>query len=129
MVATGNTALAALKMMKEWGLEMNKVSFLGIIGSKKALEGIEKKYPEVEVSLIPHNTPKYGGKLIASSTLRLSMRIWLIKDMSFLGAEMLEIGCIILQSDRCWTDMVVVQARGMIHVYSWKKKKVDGVYQ
>ena len=52
MVATGNTALAALKMMKEWGLEMNKVSFLGIIGSKKALEGIEKKYPEVEVSLI-----------------------------------------------------------------------------
>lgn len=52
MVATGNTALAALKMMKEWGLEMNKVSFLGIIGSKKALEGIEKKYPEVEVSTI-----------------------------------------------------------------------------
>jgi uracil phosphoribosyltransferase len=58
MVATGNTALAALKMMKEWGLEMNKVSFLGIIGSKKALEGIEKKYPEVEVSLISHDMPK-----------------------------------------------------------------------
>jgi uracil phosphoribosyltransferase len=50
MVATGNTALAALKMMQEWGLAMDKVCFLGIIGSRKALEGIEKKYPDVHVS-------------------------------------------------------------------------------
>lgn len=50
MVATGNTALAALKMMQEWGLGMDKVAFLGIIGSRKALEGLEKKYPDVHVS-------------------------------------------------------------------------------
>ena len=51
MVATGNTALAALQMMKEWGLGMEKVCFLGIIGSRKALEGLEGKYPDVHVSL------------------------------------------------------------------------------
>jgi len=50
MVATGNTALAAMKMMKEWGLGMDKVCFLGIIGSRKALEGLEGKYPDVHVS-------------------------------------------------------------------------------
>jgi uracil phosphoribosyltransferase len=50
MVATGNTALAALQMMKEWGLGMEKVCFLGIIGSRKALEGLEGKYPDVHVS-------------------------------------------------------------------------------
>lgn len=50
MVATGNTAQAALKMMEEWGLGMDKVCFLGIIGSRKAIEGIEKKYPDVNVS-------------------------------------------------------------------------------
>jgi uracil phosphoribosyltransferase len=50
MVATGNTALAALKMMQEWGLGMDKVAFLGIIGSRKALEGLERKYPDVHVS-------------------------------------------------------------------------------
>ena len=52
MVATGNTALAALKMMQEWGLGMDKVCFLGIIASRKALEGLEKKYPDVHVSQI-----------------------------------------------------------------------------
>jgi len=51
MVATGNTALAALQMMKEWGLGMEKVCFLGIIGSRKALEGLEGKYPDLHVSL------------------------------------------------------------------------------
>jgi uracil phosphoribosyltransferase len=50
MVATGNTALAAMQMMKEWGLGMEKVCFLGIIGSRKALEGLEGKYPDVHVS-------------------------------------------------------------------------------
>jgi uracil phosphoribosyltransferase len=50
MVATGNTALAAMQMMKEWGLSMDKVCFLGIIGSRKALEGLEGKYPDVHVS-------------------------------------------------------------------------------
>jgi hypothetical protein len=50
MVATGNTALAAMQMMKEWGLGMDKVCFLGIIGSRKALEGLEGKYPDVHVS-------------------------------------------------------------------------------
>lgn len=49
MVATGNTAIAALKMMKEWGLPMEKVCFLGIIGSRKAVEEIEKKFPDVHV--------------------------------------------------------------------------------
>jgi uracil phosphoribosyltransferase len=49
MVATGNTAIAALKMMKEWGLSMEKVCFLGIIGSRKAVEEIEKKFPDVHV--------------------------------------------------------------------------------
>jgi uracil phosphoribosyltransferase len=49
MVATGNTAIAALKMMKEWGLPMDKVSFLGVIASRKALEGIEKVFPDVQV--------------------------------------------------------------------------------
>jgi uracil phosphoribosyltransferase len=49
MVATGNTAIAALKMMKEWGLPMDRVSFLGVIASRKALEGIEKVFPDVQV--------------------------------------------------------------------------------
>jgi len=51
MVATGNTAIAALKMMKEWGMAMDKVSFLGIIASQSALDSITKVFPDVEVSV------------------------------------------------------------------------------
>jgi uracil phosphoribosyltransferase len=50
MVATGGTAIAALKMMKEWGLEMDKVSFLGIIASQSAVDSITKAFPQVDVS-------------------------------------------------------------------------------
>lgn len=50
MVATGGTAIAALKMMKEWGLEMDKVSFLGIIASQSAVDHITKTFPQVDVS-------------------------------------------------------------------------------
>lgn len=55
MVATGGTAIAALKMMKEWGIEMGKVSFLGIIASQSAVDQITKVFPQVDVSqeLIP----------------------------------------------------------------------------
>ena len=53
MVATGGTAIAALKMMKEWGLEMDKVSFLGIIASQSAVDSITKAFPQVDVSHQP----------------------------------------------------------------------------
>ena len=51
MVATGGTAIAALKMMREWGLGMDKISFLGIIASKSAVESLVKAFPEVHVSV------------------------------------------------------------------------------
>jgi hypothetical protein len=37
-------------MMREWGLSMDKVSFLGIIASQSALDSIAKVFPEVDVS-------------------------------------------------------------------------------
>jgi len=70
MVATGNTALAALKMMQEWGLGMDKVCFLGIIGSRKALDGLEKKYPDVHVSQSPYNASGRGISLDESGLTR-----------------------------------------------------------
>lgn len=52
MVATGNTAIAALRMMQEWGLKMDKVSFLGIIASQSAVDTITKAFPQVDVSCL-----------------------------------------------------------------------------
>lgn len=76
MVATGGTAIAALKMMREWGLAMDKVSFLGIIASQSAVDSIVKAFPQVDVSALRRNVGslEYEADLGYSSTLRPSTR-------------------------------------------------------
>lgn len=44
MVATGNTAAAAIQTLKEWGVE--KIVFICIIGSETGLERAASEWPE-----------------------------------------------------------------------------------
>lgn len=49
MLATGNTAKAAVKMLKEAGAE--KIKYVGLVGCPEGVENLQKKYPDVEIYL------------------------------------------------------------------------------
>lgn len=49
MIATGNSAIAAIDKLVETG--MKNISFVGLVASKKAIEMLSKKYPKVEFYL------------------------------------------------------------------------------
>lgn len=47
MLATGRTAVAAIKKLKDIGIE--NLKFVALLGSREALERITKNYPDVEI--------------------------------------------------------------------------------
>ncbi|CAG8566258.1 593_t:CDS:2 [Ambispora leptoticha] len=48
MIATGGTAIAAVSILKDWGIT-NKIKFITVCASKQGLEKLTEKYPDVEV--------------------------------------------------------------------------------
>ena len=50
MIATGNTAIAALGLIEAWGLDMSNVQLLSIIASAASIQRILAMYPDVHVS-------------------------------------------------------------------------------
>ncbi|KAJ2606839.1 hypothetical protein H4R99_000012 [Coemansia sp. RSA 1722] len=46
MIATGGTAEAAVQILKHWGVK--KIKFVCICASKKGIEGLAAKYPDVQ---------------------------------------------------------------------------------
>jgi len=49
MVATGNTACAALTMITEWGVPVNNIKLLAILASEEGLNHVKGEYPELEI--------------------------------------------------------------------------------
>ncbi|KAF8351316.1 armadillo/beta-catenin/plakoglobin [Amanita rubescens] len=62
LIATGNTACAALTMIIEWGVPVSQIKLLGVIASKQGLGHIKDEYPELEiwVAAIDENLTKEG---------------------------------------------------------------------
>ncbi|KAM3582035.1 hypothetical protein VKS41_005469 [Umbelopsis sp. WA50703] len=51
VVATGNTAVAALHILKEWGISGDKIRFIGVIASKQGVENLTSAHPDVHLFL------------------------------------------------------------------------------
>ncbi|KAG9317613.1 uracil phosphoribosyltransferase-domain-containing protein [Chiua virens] len=49
LVATGGTACAALAMLLDWGIPLNKIKLLVVLGSEPGLRNIEENYPDLEI--------------------------------------------------------------------------------
>lgn len=49
MVATGNTACAALAMIAEWGVPVSNIKLLAILASEEGLSHVKREYPELEI--------------------------------------------------------------------------------
>ncbi|KAI8848090.1 uracil phosphoribosyltransferase-domain-containing protein [Chytridium lagenaria] len=47
MIATGGTAVAAVNMLKDWGLK--KIKFVAIIGSELGVRTLQEAHPDVEI--------------------------------------------------------------------------------
>ncbi|CAO3577411.1 unnamed protein product [Absidia cylindrospora] len=51
VVATGNTAVATVNMLKEWGIPGEHIKFVGILGSQTGVAHLQKEHPEIQVYL------------------------------------------------------------------------------
>ena len=49
MLATGGSAIAALDIVRDWGVE--QALFLGILGAPEGVEALRQAHPEVELHL------------------------------------------------------------------------------
>ncbi|KAI9336690.1 uracil phosphoribosyltransferase-domain-containing protein [Obelidium mucronatum] len=49
MIATGGTAVAAINMLKEWGLK--KIKFVALIGSTYGVKVLSDAHPDVEITV------------------------------------------------------------------------------
>ncbi|RIA94944.1 uracil phosphoribosyltransferase [Glomus cerebriforme] len=48
MIATGGTAIAAVSILKDWGIK-TKIKFITVVASRQGLGNLHKKHPDVEV--------------------------------------------------------------------------------
>ncbi|RGB31750.1 uracil phosphoribosyltransferase [Rhizophagus diaphanus] len=48
MIATGGTAIAAVSILKDWGIK-SKIKFITAVASRQGLNNLHKKHPDVEV--------------------------------------------------------------------------------
>ncbi|KAL7282223.1 hypothetical protein ACG7TL_003692 [Trametes sanguinea] len=59
LIATGGTACAALNMVIEWGIPVNKIKLLCVLGSQDGLKRVQAEFPGVEIwvaAVDPHLT-------------------------------------------------------------------------
>lgn len=49
LVATGGTAIAAVQMLQDWGLEVKNIKLLVLLGSKPGLEKVAEACPGLEI--------------------------------------------------------------------------------
>jgi hypothetical protein len=50
LIATGGTAVAAIGMLLDWGLQQNQIKIISVLGSAEGVKHVTEDYPEVEVS-------------------------------------------------------------------------------
>ncbi|KGB77968.3 hypothetical protein CNBG_4055 [Cryptococcus deuterogattii R265] len=49
LIATGGTAIAALNMLTEWGLEQSQIRIVSVLGSKSGVKNVQDEFPNVEI--------------------------------------------------------------------------------
>jgi len=49
MIATGGTAVAALGMLTDWGLQQSQIKVVSVLGSRIGVQRIAEEYPDVEI--------------------------------------------------------------------------------
>ncbi|PWN31805.1 putative uracil phosphoribosyltransferase [Meira miltonrushii] len=49
LVATGGTAITCVNMIKEWGIPIQKITLLSVLGSESGLQAIAKAWPELDI--------------------------------------------------------------------------------
>ncbi|KAI0637949.1 UDP-N-acetylglucosamine 1-carboxyvinyltransferase [Trametes polyzona] len=60
LIATGGTACAAMNMIIEWGIPINKIKLLCVLASQDGLNRVQAEFPGVEIwvaAVDPHLTP------------------------------------------------------------------------
>ncbi|KAJ7047501.1 uracil phosphoribosyltransferase-domain-containing protein [Mycena alexandri] len=49
LIATGGTACAALSMITDWGMSIDKVKLLCVLASQEGLDHVQSEFPELEI--------------------------------------------------------------------------------
>ncbi|KAG2198182.1 hypothetical protein INT47_000383 [Mucor saturninus] len=49
VIATGNTAVATINMLKEWGVTGSQIKFVAIVGSNQGLEQLQAEHPDINI--------------------------------------------------------------------------------
>ncbi|CDH59786.1 uracil phosphoribosyltransferase [Lichtheimia corymbifera JMRC:FSU:9682] len=49
IVATGNTAVATINILKEWGLSGDNIKFVGVLASQQGIDQIRNEHPDVDI--------------------------------------------------------------------------------
>ncbi|GJE84472.1 UDP-N-acetylglucosamine 1-carboxyvinyltransferase [Phanerochaete sordida] len=49
LIATGGTAVAALNMILDWGIPVDKIKLLCVLASKDGLANVQKEFPSLEI--------------------------------------------------------------------------------
>lgn len=65
LIATGNTAIAAVNMILDWGLPISSISILAILGSAEGLKAVQSAFPELTVS--PSFLPSLASLALAAA--------------------------------------------------------------
>ncbi|GAN06695.1 armadillo beta-catenin plakoglobin [Mucor ambiguus] len=51
VIATGNTAVATINILKEWGLAASQIKFVALVGSEQGIEQLQREHPDVHIYL------------------------------------------------------------------------------
>ncbi|KAI0091881.1 UDP-N-acetylglucosamine 1-carboxyvinyltransferase [Irpex rosettiformis] len=49
LIATGGTAVAAMNMLVDWGIPLNKIKLLAILASQDGLQHVQAEFPGLEI--------------------------------------------------------------------------------
>ncbi|EPT02787.1 hypothetical protein FOMPIDRAFT_1029101 [Fomitopsis schrenkii] len=49
LIATGGTASAAMQMLVDWGMPVNKIKLLCVLASQTGLDRVRSEYPDLEI--------------------------------------------------------------------------------
>ncbi|KAI8369017.1 armadillo beta-catenin plakoglobin [Blakeslea trispora] len=49
VIATGNTAIATINLLKEWGMSGSGIKFVSIVSSEQGLAQLQKEHPDIHI--------------------------------------------------------------------------------
>ncbi|KAI8993438.1 uracil phosphoribosyltransferase-domain-containing protein [Pilobolus umbonatus] len=51
VIATGNTAVATINILKEWGLNGSQIKFVAVIGSQQGINQLKEQHPDIQIHI------------------------------------------------------------------------------